>query len=271
MRRENRRIERKDHFKNIMYISGAVLGVLVLAFVITFSIYANNVKKNNSTSMLNTRNVSELVPNKEEEEENTQTASTEMGKTVNEMAEIQNNTNVENQITESETIETDTNTNTSSETTEEVVEETENVEAPIEEEKKELVFEKPVDGEISVAFAKDSLVYSETLQEWITHKGIDIKADKTTIVKAAEAGTVQSIKNDPRYGLTIIVEHEDGYKTVYASLLTSEFVVEGEKVEKGQTLGTVGTSAIFESSDGPHLHFELLKDDEYLDPSIYLK
>ena len=270
MRRENRRIERKDHFKNIMYISGAILGVLVIAFVITFSIYANNVKKNNSTSMLNTRNVSELVPNREENE-NTQTASTEMGKTVNEMAEIQNTTNVENQITESETIETDTNTSTSSETTEEVVEETENVEAPIEEEKKELVFEKPVDGEISVAFAKDSLVYSETLQEWITHKGIDIKADKTTIVKAAEAGTVQSIKNDPRYGLTIIVEHEDGYKTVYASLLTSEFVVEGEKVEKGQTLGTVGTSAIFESSDGPHLHFELLKDDEYLDPSIYLK
>ena len=156
MRRENRRIERKDHFKNIMYISGAILGVLVIAFVITFSIYANNVKKNNSTSMLNTRNVSELVLNREVNE-NTQTASTEQDTTVNEIAEKQNNTNKHNQITKSEIIETDTNT--SSETTEEVVEETENVEAPIEEEKKELVFEKPVDGEISVAFAKDSLVY----------------------------------------------------------------------------------------------------------------
>ena len=48
-------------------------------------------------------------------------------------------------------------------------------------------------------------MYSETLKEWITHLGIDIKAEKATVVKAAEAGTVKSIKNDPRYGLTVII------------------------------------------------------------------
>ena len=106
----------------------------------------------------------------------------------------------------------------------------------------------------------DNLVYSNTLQEWTVHTGIDIKADKTTVVKAAEAGTVKTIKNDPRYGLTIIVEHENGFQTVYANLLTSEFVVEGEKVEKGQSLGTVGNTAAFEIADEPHLHFEILKD-----------
>ena len=45
-------------------------------------------------------------------------------------------------------------------------------------------------------YAKDNLVYSSTLEEWVTHMGIDIKADKTTVVKAAADGTVKSIKND---------------------------------------------------------------------------
>ena len=45
--------------------------------------------------------------------------------------------------------------------------------------------------------------------------GIDIKAEKTTVVKAAEEGTVKSIKNDPRYGLTIVIEHENNFQTVY--------------------------------------------------------
>ena len=67
-------------------------------------------------------------------------------------------------------------------------------------------------------------MYSETLQEWVVHNGIDIKADKTTVVKAAAAGKVSSIKNDPRYGLTITIEHSNGFKTVYANLLTAEFV-----------------------------------------------
>ena len=71
-------------------------------------------------------------------------------------------------------------------------------------------------------FAKDNLVYSNTLEEWVTHLGIDIKAEKTTVVKSAEAGKVKSIKNDPRYGLTVVIEHDNGYQTVYSNLLTAE-------------------------------------------------
>ena len=100
---------------------------------------------------------------------------------------------------------------------------------------------------------------------------MDIKAEKTTVVKAAESGTVKTIKNDPRYGLTVIIEHANGFQTVYSNLLTSEFVVEGEKVEKGQSIGTVGNTAAFEIADEPHLHFEVLKDFTQVDPNIYLK
>ena len=56
-------------------------------------------------------------------------------------------------------------------------------------------------------FADNKLVYSSTLDVWATHNGVDIKADKTTVVKASADGKVTSIKNDPRYGLTVIIEH----------------------------------------------------------------
>lgn len=219
--------------------------------------------------------------------ENTESASTEIGKSVNESEnelKAQNNmvnNTANNMITNSMTSNNTTSKNTETKTnnvlttnkinTNTTTETNSKAEGKAEKENVELNFAKPVDGEIVRDFAVDSLVYSDTLQEWITHTGIDIKADKTTVVKSAEAGIVKTIKNDPRYGLTVIVEHENGFQTVYSNLLTSEFVVEGEKVEKGQSLGTVGNTAAFEIADEPHLHFEILKDSVQVDPNIYLK
>ena len=219
--------------------------------------------------------------------ENTESASTEIGKSVNESEnelKAQNNmvnNTANNMITNSMTSNNTTSKNTETKTnnvltttkinTNTTTETNSKAEGKVEEKNVELNFAKPVDGEIVRDFAVDSLVYSDTLQEWTTHTGIDIKADKTTVVKSAEAGIVKTIKNDPRYGLTVIVEHENGFQTVYSNLLTSEFVVEGEKVEKGQSLGTVGNTAAFEIADEPHLHFEILKDSVQVDPNIYLK
>ncbi len=132
-------------------------------------------------------------------------------------------------------------------------------------------FIKPVDGENITGYSMDSLIYSNTLEEWITHRGIDIKAEKTTVVKASAGGTIKYIKEDPRYGLSITIEHSDGFQTVYSSLLSTEFVKEGDVVTQGQSIGTVGNSAVFETADGSHLHFEILKDGEYVNPDIYIK
>ena len=54
-------------------------------------------------------------------------------------------------------------------------------------------------------------------------------------------------------------------------MLSSEFVSVGEKVSQGQTIGTVGNTAIFEIADETHLHFEITKDGEDVDPNIYIK
>ena len=210
--------------------------------------------------------------------QNTESASTEIGKSVEESTKELNTTKGTNTNSNVNTINNNTKvnqksntSNTNNMTTNKNTNVTTNAKAEEKETKKELSFIKPVEGEIAKEYAKDNLIYSATLEEWTTHTGMDIKADKTTVVKAAESGTVKTIKNDPRYGLTIVIEHEDNMQTIYSNLLTSEFVVEGEKVEKGQSIGTVGNTAVFEIADEPHLHFEILKDSLPVDPSIYIK
>lgn len=200
------------------------------------------------------------------------------GRTIEEMENAIKETAVENEEIRETVVETkkeDTNKKeeNNAETKKDDVKETNTnqEETKKEEKKKELSFAMPVEGEIMKEYAKDKLVYSETLKEWVTHMGVDIKADKTTVVKAAEDGTVTAIKNDPRYGTTIIIEHSDGFETRYANLLTAEFVTVGEKVTKGQTIGTVGNTGAFEIMDDFHLHFELLQNGEYQDPMIYVK
>jgi murein DD-endopeptidase MepM/ murein hydrolase activator NlpD len=129
----------------------------------------------------------------------------------------------------------------------------------------------PVNGEIVKTFSNDQLLYSETLNQWMTHSGIDIKAEEGTDVCAALAGTVVSAKTDELMGYTVILEHSDNMKTVYAGMLESDLVKEGDQVTKGQTIGKVGNTAKAEIAQGAHLHFEFTIDDKTQNPETYLE
>ena len=241
----------------------------------------NDIESASSSIGNNVEQSENVLENNNSIENNVQTSVENMDNTINTEyeeelentdAEIINENSNSSELEESNKI---TETNSQSEdnannTTENILE-NENTINTSNEETKRVTFIKPVEGKITKEYAKDSLVYSETLAEWTTHFGIDIKADKTTVVKAAADGIVKSIKNDPRYGLTVIVEHEEGFQTIYSNLLSTEFVVEGENVKQGQSIGTVGNTAIFEFVDEPHLHFELVQHGEYVDPTIYIK
>lgn len=269
MRRNNRRPfnNEESESKRLIIISLSVLIIAVLAFVITFVIYSNYLNKDIDISEFDTYPITDLGKTNEQASSE---ASSSIGKTVNEMQDTTNEiTNSVN--TEKIAI------NTSNMVKESIKEEPKteakatNVEAKKEEKVPDPTFKKPVEGEVTNEFANETLIYSNTLQEWVTHNGIDIKADKTTIVKASAEGNIKSIKNDPRFGITVVIEHVNGFSTVYSNLLTAEFVKEGEQVKQGQTIGTVGNTATFEIADDPHLHFEMLKDNEYIDPNLYLK
>jgi len=274
MRRNNRRPFNNNNeereSKKLIIISLSVLVIAILAFVITFMVYSNYLNRNVDISDFDTSPITDLGSLNNNNELTSSEASSSIGKTVNEMQESANeitnsidNTkiaiNTSNMVKESVNEESKTNVQTTS------------VEPKKEEKVLDPTFKKPVEGEITTEFAKETLIYSNTLQEWVTHNGIDIKADKTTVVKASEDGTIKSIKNDPRFGITVVIEHVNGFSTVYANLLTAEFVKEKEQVKQGQTIGTVGNTATFEIADDAHLHFEMLKDNEYIDPNLYLK
>ena len=296
MKRGKRFFEKDNLF---IYVGTAIFFVLAIALgIIMFMLSRTTSKLGNESGQ---------VIQESQTGENAESVSTEIGKSVQEQEsteEIKNEENASNQTVSNNNNDTNStnvvsnsekNANTTNgvkatnaeSSSKNVKNETNQVDEPdtkvetnnsnastqdnVVETKKEITFVKPTEGDIICEYAKDNLIYSETLKEWITHTAIDIKADKTSVIKASADGIVKSIVNDPRYGLTVVIEHDDGYETVYANLLTAEFVVAGEEVTQGQTIGTAGNTASFESSMECHLHFELIKDGEYLDPAIYLK
>lgn len=263
MRRENRK-QGKVNSNKTVFITGGILLLTIATFIITFIVYSNKLDNDlysfDSEYLAQYTNTTSSDSNLNNDKETT-SASSSIGKTVEESKkETNNNTTKENETKESNATKTTSqkSTNKTTSSNKNKVE-------------KDPTFVKPIEGEILKEYAKDSLIYSETLKEWTTHLGIDIKAERATVVKSAADGTVKYIKNDPRFGLTIIIEHSNGFETRYCNLLTTEFVSEGEQVKAGQTIGTIGDSAIYEIVDECHLHFEILKDSESVNPCEYVK
>ncbi len=280
--------DNEEKFTIGMIIAGIIIIAILLTSLIVYLLNVNSTK--NNEGVIEKEDIAKKIESSDDFED----VSMDIGKSVNEaIDEMTSNNSIDNNKT-SNTAKNDTNiTNTSSvnntknntdnnavstsvkDNKEKTNKEKENTLAETnsnlssntkKEDEEEIKFIEPVKGEIIREFAPESLVYSETLKEWITHNGVDIKADKASVVVSACDGKVSAINNDPRYGLTVIIEHNDGYKTVYSNLLTAEFVVEGEDVKAGQTIGTIGNSANFEIADDYHLHFELIKDGKYIDP-----
>ena len=278
MRREKRNERKEEEKIKWGKLISFVIAIILLGVAIAISMsQENTVGEMNYSNLKNNNNNNTVLPTEE--------ASSELSKNVNEllMANTTNETGGDNEEENDNEIaeiknSLETNANTSqnnttvkNETTENEQNKQENANKVNEDKVQEIKFIYPVEGEVIKEFAKDSLIYSETLEEWVTHTGIDIKAERATVVKSVADGTVKSIKNDPRFGLTVTIEHSDGYTSSYSSLLTAEFVKEGEKVTQGQTIGTVGNSAVFEVAQDNHLHFELLKDGSNINPEMYLK
>lgn len=258
----------EEKLKRIVYIFGIVLILAIVTFLTIFVMYNKKLKEESSKNLLSLGSMNDIVSNDELAETSFSAdkdiaSSTNIINTIKKINQntVKSNSKTKNIINTSEIVEA-TVTNKIAENTivnDEIIEEV------------ELKFIPPVSGEIIKDYALDTLIYSNTLEEWTTHPGIDIKADKTTVVMASEAGIIESIKNDPRYGLTITIAHDNGFKTIYSNLLTTEFVSENENIEKGQTIGTIGDTSSFEIADETHLHFEMYKDGELVNPTIYLK
>jgi hypothetical protein len=97
------------------------------------------------------------------------------------------------------------------------------------------------------------------------HYGTDFAANTGTAVTAFADGVIAAVGDSDSYGKYVIIEHSDGYSTLYAHC--SELCMDCGNVSRGDVIAKVGSTG---AATGPHLHFELMHNDTYLNPEFYL-
>lgn len=134
-------------------------------------------------------------------------------------------------------------------------------------EAEEAYFSFPAGGEILAPFSS-VLSFNEALGDYRTHNGIDIAADEGCSISAAADGTVDNIFSNA-FGEGVSISHSDGFVSKYMCLGAVEGLKIGDTVKRGDVIGTVGESK-GENTKEPHLHFEMYKNGEPVDPTAYL-
>ncbi len=132
-----------------------------------------------------------------------------------------------------------------------------------------VTFVSPIERDIKTAFYE--MFENVTMNYWYYfHEGVDYLADVGTEVVAIADGTVTYVDNDEYLGYEIRIQHEDGFESRYHFAAPVSGLKAGDKVEQGQTIATVAEEEGNEKFLGPHLHFEMLKAGEQVDPAAYL-
>lgn len=243
----------KDKIKGLMEKDGFYIILFVcVCIVATTAVWAS---KNNLEKAKEERLIQEelIVDTREIENQLEKEPVLEIGKFNEEKKEVEDEKPIEKEEPE-ERIE---------EVPEPEVEETEPV-------KSEEMIVPIENGTIGVDFTDENLIYSNTLEEWTSHEGIDFYAAEGTTVLASGSGVVKEIYEDELWGIVIILDHGNGLLTKYASLQTNKMVNEGQKVQKGDPISKVGSTAAIEKMDKPHLHFEIIKDGIPVNPKEYI-
>ena len=131
-------------------------------------------------------------------------------------------------------------------------------------------FAMPANGNISAEFSIDTLVFSNTMEDYRTHNGIDICAPVGSAVVAAADGVVSEVYEHPMMGYTVVISHDGDAESVYQNLDDEGAVKVGDIVKCGDVIGAVGESAIIEIAEEPHLHFEMCIAGERVNPLDYI-
>lgn len=123
---------------------------------------------------------------------------------------------------------------------------------------------RPVPGNLLRGFEVD---YSPLHRDFRLHAGVDIAARAGVEVAAAWSGTVAAVEEMAGIGPSVVIDHGDGRRTIYAPL-TDIAVQPGQTVRRGQSLGKVGTPPAGEPGLPAHLHFELHRDGKPVSPPL---
>lgn len=123
----------------------------------------------------------------------------------------------------------------------------------------------PVSETVERGYTGDTPVYFETLKDWRLHKAVDFKAIKGQNVMAVDNGIVSEIREDGLYGSTIVIEHNSKFVAQYSGVQPAESMSVGDYVSGGDVIGKI-TKVPCESKEPSHLHLEIKKDGESVNP-----
>ena len=129
-----------------------------------------------------------------------------------------------------------------------------------------VIYMTPLAGALGEGYSADALVFSETMNDWRTHAGIDFLANVGDTVCAIGDGMVTDFYYDELTGHTMEITHPDGCISVYCGLSETVYANTGQSVLAGDAIGTVGEDLPFESAEASHLHLEVIKDGRRIDP-----
>lgn len=134
-----------------------------------------------------------------------------------------------------------------------------------------LTMVSPVVGRITKGHSLDMPVFSNTLNEWRVHTGIDISADDGARVYASASGVVTKVYSDPFLGKTVEIDHGNDIVSIYSNLSAEGIAVkEGDAISSGALIGLVGDTSISELADEPHLHFAVKVNGVSVNPLDYI-
>ena len=137
-----------------------------------------------------------------------------------------------------------------------------------------LNFISPVgEGQVAKEYSHLELVWSETMSDYRTHSGVDIAAGEGETVVSSESGKIINVYDDALWGTTVEIEHANGFTSCYRNLSDTlpEGIEVGSFVSIGGIIGTVGSTALVEIGEQPHLHFEMTLNGQSVDPKEYIE
>ncbi|HIZ19556.1 MAG TPA: M23 family metallopeptidase [Firmicutes bacterium] len=126
------------------------------------------------------------------------------------------------------------------------------------------LFILPLSNEVIQEYSDGKPVYSATMNDWRVHNGVDFKGAEGQTVKALADGTILSVQEDPLWGQVVTIDHGFGIHSRYCGVQVSALQA-GQAVKVGQAIGTLDEIPC-ELTMGPHLHLEVLVNDEYVNP-----
>lgn len=131
--------------------------------------------------------------------------------------------------------------------------------------KKEISFVKPCRGEVLINYAKDNLVYSNTLREWTLHKGVDFKLAENDAIFSVCDGKILDIRYEHELGNVIEIENGE-YTIKYACIDVVKGLKVGDSVKQGMQIAVASNDVGFEQDGGLHLHLEIFKNGNQINP-----